>query len=345
MENITGNSVGIDYHTESVQVQVMGADGTVAGRRRCRNSISEVREFVVRYGDVCGVAIEACTGSAVFAEELRKATQWKVSLCHPGYVQRMRHNPDKSDKSDAYLLSDLNRVGYLPEVWLAPEEIRDLRTMVRYRKQLTNQRAQIKLRIRAILRQQRVKAPPNVKNMWTKRGIAWLKSISDFPEHTSWVFAKHLAEHDHLSSLIKEADARITVIAEKDSMILELAKKKGIGLFTASVIRAEIGTFSRFSNGKQLSRFCGVSPRNCSSGERQADARLIKAGNCLLKTVVIEATHLLVRHDPEWKKFAARLISKGKPYSVAIGATANRWLRKLYYEMVQIEQQPCPVAA
>ncbi|MFM9089489.1 MAG: hypothetical protein ACKOPT_15400, partial [Cyanobium sp.] len=52
----------------------------------------------------------------------------------------MRHNPDKTDKSDGFLLSDLNRVGYLPEVWLAPEEIQDLRTMVRYRKLLARKK-------------------------------------------------------------------------------------------------------------------------------------------------------------------------------------------------------------
>ena len=51
----------------------------------------------------------------------------------------MEANPDKSDKSDADLVCDLNRVGYLPEVWLAPEWIRDLRAVVRYRQQLVAQ--------------------------------------------------------------------------------------------------------------------------------------------------------------------------------------------------------------
>jgi hypothetical protein len=69
----------------------------------------------------------------------------------------MRHNPNKTDKSNGFLLSDLNMVGYLPEVWLAPEEVQDLRAMVRYRKQLVEQRKEVKLRIRAILRQHRIK--------------------------------------------------------------------------------------------------------------------------------------------------------------------------------------------
>src|SRR3990167_2388819 len=126
MENISGNSVGIDYHDRSLRVHVMDSKGGTYGERRCRNEIGEVIKFVSRFGAVSSVAVEACTGSAEFGSELRSATAWSVKLCHPGYVQRMRHNPDKSDKSDAHLIADLGRVGYLPEVWLAPDAIRDL---------------------------------------------------------------------------------------------------------------------------------------------------------------------------------------------------------------------------
>ena len=76
---------------------------------------------------------EACNGSATFLDQLHLRTGWPVRLCHPGYAQRMRANPDKIDKSDGELIADLTRVGYLPEVWLAPAAIRDLRALVRYR--------------------------------------------------------------------------------------------------------------------------------------------------------------------------------------------------------------------
>ena len=69
----------------------------------------------------------------------------------------------------------------------------------------------------------------------------------------------------------------------------QLIALRGIGLTTAWALRAEIGRFDRFKSGKQLSRYCGLSPRNASSGNRQADAGLIKAGNELLRAVIIEA--------------------------------------------------------
>ncbi len=50
----------------------------------------------------------------------------------------MKQGPDKTDWGDARLLVDLVRVGYLPKVWLAPENIRELRRLVRYRQQRAN---------------------------------------------------------------------------------------------------------------------------------------------------------------------------------------------------------------
>lgn len=94
-----------------------------------------------------------------------------------GFVSRMKQNPDKTDFSDSWLLADLVRVGYLPKVWLAPEELRRLRRLVRYRQQLVDQRRDVKLRIRALLRDNRIGAPKEC-NAWTKRWLKWLSGAA-----------------------------------------------------------------------------------------------------------------------------------------------------------------------
>ena len=92
--------------------------------------------------------------AADFAEELVQ-DGWHVDLAHPGYVSRMKRNPDKTDFSDARMLADLTRVGYLPRVWLAPHAVRELRRLVRYRQQLVDEQRKLKQRIGAMLRDQR----------------------------------------------------------------------------------------------------------------------------------------------------------------------------------------------
>jgi transposase len=330
-------SVGIDYHQASLRVSILSPDGKQLSSRNIENDVAKVVEYVSRFGNVRGVALEACNGSAHFADDLRKATKWEVNLCHPGYVQRMRHNPDKSDYSDALLLGDLQRVGYLPKVWLAPEELRHLRTVVRHRWNLTAQLRDEKLRVRCLLRRERVKPPAGIRNVWSKKGRSWLASIDELSGETKWVFDELLRSISELERRVACCVKRLEAFAARDPLIQELMKRPGIALLTATVIRAEIGTFLRFRTGKQLSRFSGLSPRNASSGTRQADAGLIKAGNPILKAVLIQIGHNLCRFNPFYREYARSLLARGKKKCVVVSAVTNRWMRRLFYDMRELE--------
>jgi transposase len=116
--------------------------------------------------------------------------------------------------------------------------------------------------------------------------------------------------------------------------VQKLLAEKGIGLVTAVTLRAEIGSFERFHSGKQLARYGAVTPKNVSSGKRQADGGLIQAGNLRLRTMLLEAAHRLARFVPKWKALKDRLKAAGKPGSVAAAAVANRWIRWLYWQML-----------
>ena len=131
--------VGLDYHDSKVQVCVVAESGKILMDKPVSNSKSAIAAAMRRHGEVQEVAIEACSGAANLAEELI-AEGFQVSLAHPGFVSRMRQNPDKTDFDDARILGDLVRVGYLPKVWLPPDNIRELRRIVRYRQQLVLQR-------------------------------------------------------------------------------------------------------------------------------------------------------------------------------------------------------------
>jgi transposase len=327
--------VGLDYHQSGVQVCVMDAEGNVVVNRKCVNEWSAIVATVPAGGErvVVRAAIEACCGAANLAKELVDCAGWSVSLAHAGFVARMKQNPDKTDFSDAQLLADLLRVGYLPKVWLAPDEIRELRRLVRYRQQLVNDRRNIKLRIRAILRDERVEAPEGTGNPWTLSWFRWLEEQQLLGTHTSWILQEHLHRLRDLNQRVREVEKRLQEATADDALVAKLQTHKGIGLITAVTMRAEIANFERFTSGKQLARFCGLSPRNASSGTRQADAGLIKAGNPQLRAVLIEAAHRLIRYEKRWVLFAADLRRRGKPACVVIAAVANRWMRWLYHRM------------
>jgi transposase len=322
--------VGLDYHDCFVQVCVMNLKGKVLLNAKMANDWQAIAEAVRRKGYVALAAIEACSGAAHLADELIHHAGWRIELAHPGYVARLKQSPDKSDFSDAQLLADLARVGYIPKVWLAPEEVRELRRLVRYRQQLANERRDVKLRIGALLREQRVSKP--ACRPWTVAWRCWLESV-ELPVQTRWIIDRQLRRLTAAQIDLLEVEGRLAELAAEDPLVQFLLTRPGIGLVTAVTLRAEIGRFDRFRSGKQLSRFCGLSPRNASSGNRQADAGLIRAGNPQLRAVILQAAHRLARYEARWGTLAARLRRRGKPGSVIAAAVANRWMRSLYHEV------------
>lgn len=323
--------VGLDYHTNSVQVCILDREGKVLANRPCKNDWQAITAVVSKHSTKPRAAIEACTGSADLADELVAKAGWHVDLAHPGYVARLKQSPDKTDFSDARMLADLERVGYLPKVWLAPQEVRELRRLVRYRQQLVGERRSLKQRVGALLREGRVVPPPAAA--WTVAWLTWLRTSEGLTEQTRWVVGRQLARLEWLKREIAAVEARLAKLTAGDSLVQRLLAMKGIGLVTAVTIRAEVGRFDRFRSGKQLARFCGLTPRNASSGQSQADAGLIKAGNPQLRTVLIEAAHRLMRYDERWAVLNASMRARGKPGSVVAAAVANRWVRWLYHQM------------
>jgi transposase len=344
MFSITSETVfvGLDYHAESVQVCVLAREGKMIVNRSCRN---DWRAVVKAVQEKCGAevtvqaAIESCCGAADLADELIAKAHWSVDLAHPGYVARIKQSPDKTDFSDARLLADLERVGYVPRVWLAPEEVRELRRLVRYRQSLAKERRNLKLQIGATLREARQPAPAGI-NPWTQAWLSWVKTAAVLSPNARLVTRRRLTRLAALAKEIQSVEKLLTRQTKHDPLVQKLLSLSGIGLVTAVTIRAEIGRFDRFRTGKQLGRFCGLSPRNASSGQRQADAGLIKAGNSELRGVLIEAAHRLIRYDARWTKLAGQLRLRGKPTSVAVAAVANRWVRWLFHQM-----QPGQLAA
>jgi transposase len=324
--------VGLDYHQDSVQVCVLNKQGERLANRAVENDAAAIHAAMSRHGEPRRIAIEACCGAADLAEELAIGHGLPVQLAHPGYVNRMKRSPDKTDLGDAQLLADLVRVNYLPKVWLAPQAIRELRRLVRHRAQLVRQRTDAKLRIRGLLRENRLRCEDS--RAWTKAWCAWLRSDAALSESDRWLLEQQLEMIAFLGGQIAAAEARLKNAVADDPVVARLLSLKGVGLITAVTLRAEVGRFDRFDTGKQLARFCGVTPRNASSGARQADAGLIRAGNPAVRQVLIELAHRLIRyqHGPGGE-LAHRMLQRGKPKNVVVAAVANRWVRWLHHEV------------
>jgi transposase len=325
--------VGLDYHQDSIQVCVLDQTGRTLLNRAAANDWRELDRLITPLGRVQRVGIEACCGSADLGEELVERLGWNVSLGHPAYVARLKRSPDKSDYSDGRLLADLTRVGYLPQVWLAPASIRQLRQLVNHRQAQVDHLRTLKLRVGAVLRDQRVRIARDRGGRWSK---AWCASVRDndrLDEQSRWIVNDLLDEIVHGYQKLSATETRLREVTQGDATIEKLMQQPGIGEVTAWVLRGCIGDFRRFKTAKQLSRYCGMSPCNASSGNKVADAGLINGCNRMLRMIIVQAAHRLIRIAPRWSGLAASLKARGKPHCVIVGAVGNRWVRTLHHVM------------
>jgi transposase len=332
--------VGLDYHQDSIQVCVLNQKGDVLLNRSADNDCQELARIIEPLGVVQRVGIEACCGAADLGEQLVDQLGWNVSLGHPLYIAKLKNSPDKSDYSDGRFIADLTRVGYLPRVWLAPSNIRELRQLVNHRQRLVDRGRAIKLQVGAVLREQRVKIDPDRGSRWTR---AWTASVRDndrLSKHARWIVNELLDDLKYTDGKIKKAEGQLREATEQDQVIEKLMKQAGIGEVTAWVLRACIGDFGRFKTAKQLSRYCGMSPCNASSGKKVADAGLIDGCNKLLRLTIVQAAHRLIRTVERWSRLADSMRSRGKPACVIVGAVGNRWLRNLHHAMKESTIEP-----
>src|ERR1017187_3156270 len=142
--------VGMDLHRRRSVLVRMTADGKKLETARITNSPAELRRQIARAGKSPQVVLEATYGWYWAADTLAAAGA-EVHLAHPLGVKGFAYRRARNDERDAADLADLLRMGRLPEAWIAPHDVRELRELTRYRHKLVRIRTSCKDQVHAIL--------------------------------------------------------------------------------------------------------------------------------------------------------------------------------------------------
>src|SRR5215470_13489705 len=150
--------VGMDLHRRRSVLVRMTGDGQKLGTARITNSPAELRRQIARAGKHPRVVLEATYGWYWAADTLAAAGA-EVHLAHPLGVKGFAYRRVKNDVRDAADLADLLRMGRLPEAWIAPPAVRELREAVGHRAKLVAWRSGLKAQVHAVLAKQGVTVP------------------------------------------------------------------------------------------------------------------------------------------------------------------------------------------
>ena len=247
--------VGIDVHRKRSQVAVVSEDGTVELNK---NVVNGSEPFLRLIGDLPSgtpVAFEAAFGWSWLAE-LLEDYGFEAHLVHPLRCKAIASARLKNDKVDAAILAQLLRADLLPEAWLAPPRVRQLRALLRHRASLVRLGTQLRNRIHAVAADH---GYDRSASYWTGPGRGWLAEL-DLPAASREIVGDCLAVIDGLAPVTDRIDGELRQHAKADPRVKVLRTLPGVGEFTALMMLAEIGDITRFGSARKLASWAGLTP-------------------------------------------------------------------------------------
>jgi transposase len=317
--------VGIDLHRRRSVIVRMTAAGEVLQTVRVDNDPVALSLELAKAGPDPEVVLEATYGW-YWAADLLQACGARVHLAHPLGVKMFGYQRVKTDARDATNLAELLRMGRLPEAWLAPPAVRELRELVRYRAKLVALRSGLKAQVHAVLAKEGVRVP-----MSDLFGVAGVRLLDEL--HRGRAYALRIAS---LRRLLVAYDQEITMLGQEistglagDIGYLALQTIPGVGPLLAAVFVAEVGDIHRFASAPQLCSWAGLTPRHRESDTTVRRGPITKQGPRLVRWAAVEAVQRL----PAGSKQAADFHRVADRRGTGIGrvAAARKLLTLVYY--------------
>src|SRR6266545_3941443 len=242
-------------------------------------------------------------------------------------AKRGRKRRAKTDRADCDLLLRLLTAGELPESWIPPAQILELRTRVRLRKRLVVERSAWQQRLQTQLFHQGVPAGLRPR---TRAGREALASVDLSPAGRELV-ALALRMIETIDRELAPLDRTLSLFARRQPGCRELiARLYGVGSVTATAIVAELGDARRFGCSDDAVRHCGLDVTVHQSDRKRAPGHLSHEGPELLRWALFEAAQQACRSaspDYEYYRQVARRIGHNR----ACLSVARKLCRRAYH--------------
>src|SRR5438067_11563190 len=221
--------VGIDVHRKRSQVAVIDAKGEVLANRNVPNGAEPILKVIGGLPPGTPAAFEAAFGTS-WLVELLEGYGFTPHLAHPLRCKAIASARLKNDKVDAAILAQLLRADLLPEAWIAPPAVRQLRALLRHRVHLLRVRTRLRNRIHAIVADHGHDRPRG--GYWTGAGRAWLASLP-LPAVSRELVDDNLGLIDAIQDRVDRLDGEIRQRARSDPRVKVPTQLPGVGPFTA----------------------------------------------------------------------------------------------------------------
>lgn len=327
--------IGIDIHKQYVMVG--GQNEKQEWVLRPRNvQMSRFRDWAkknLKLGDA--VVIEA-TSNAWDIYDIVVPLVSKTVVANAYKVRQIAEARVKTDKEDIKRLITLLIANIVPEVWVPPVHVRELRSLVSFRWRLNKQIAMSKNRLHSVVQRFNLN-PPEGKILADKNQSWWEQQT--FSDLTGFQVELDLEIITHLETQKAKIDQKLAEWSNTETWsedIVYLMQIPGFGIIFSMIVLSAIGDVTRFSHPKQLVGYAGLGAGVHDSGQKHQDKSITKEGRRELRWALVEASWGAIRSDPYWKAQYEHL-KKTKHANKAIVAIARKLLVSVWYVLTKRE--------
>ena len=241
----------------------------------------------------------------------------------------------KTDKEDIKRLLKLLIGGIVPEVWVPPLHVRELRAFVSYRSRLVKTGVMIRNRLQSLLHKHNLQL--------SEAGLldqAWWeaqKNISPLEKLQIRQELVLLQEVEKLKGAVDEELERQSTGAVWGKQALQLMQLPGVGFVVAMTVLSAIGDISRFESGRKLVGYAGIGAGVHDSGKTHKEKKITKKGRRELRWAMVEAAWRAVRSSPFWKEQYEKYLRRLRKPNQAIVVIARKLLIAIWHVLSKEE--------
>ena len=302
---MTIDVLGIDIAKNTYQLH--GADRTGNAVLRKRLPRHELSAFVANM-PTCTIVMESCGGANYWARVFQSSGH-TVKLISPQFVKPFVMT-NKNDANDAQAIVEAASRPSMNYVPIKRVEQQDIQSIHRIRTRVVKNRTALINEIRGLCLEYGIVVSPGAARV--KSSLCKIIAESDNElTHSSRESMQDLYEElVETEARLKKLDTKIRQLCRLNENCKRILKVPGVGELTATAIVAAVPDPKEFRNGRHLSAWLGLVPRQSSSGDKQVLLGISKRGDRYLRTLLIHGARAVLSHhrdaDSDYSRWVAR---------------------------------------
>jgi len=281
-------------------------------------------------------AVIESTTNAWHVYDLLEPLAERVLVANPIKVKQIACARVKTDIRDTLILARLLAANLVPDVWVPPQHIRQMRQLLSQRRQMVETHTQILNRMHSVAHRHHLKHERGKR--FNEKTTGWQRDAS-LSQIEQFQIALEMENRAYIEQQIGRITEKVSKLSHQKPWAQEmtyLMQLPGFGVITAITILSAIGDIGRFETSKKLASYSGLTPGLEQSGTKNRGKGITKEGRRELRWALVEAAQMAVKSDPLLKRRFQEMQHR-MHRNQAIVAIAHHLLELVWYVLTRRE--------